>query len=264
MDVWGDLALKLDRVAFARRVGMGEVDPWQERLLRSRADRVLLNASRQAGKSSVSAVVGLHRAVFFPGSLVLILAPALRQAQELFLKVKGYYHSLHPEGADRNKDAPLKLSLELANGSRILTLPGTEKTIRGFSDADLILVDEASRIEDALAPAIRPMLAVSGGSLYMMSTPAGKRGVFYESWKDGGPEWERYEVPATDVPRISPKFLKAELKALGPYLFEQEYMCVFHEIAGAVFSEQVIKDIFTDDVAPLFPDARPMTEDDAA
>jgi hypothetical protein len=50
-------------------------------------------------------------------------------------------------------------------------LPGTEATIRGFSAVSLLLVDEAARCSDELYLAIRPMLAVSDGTLWLMSTP---------------------------------------------------------------------------------------------
>jgi hypothetical protein len=59
-------------------------------------------------------------------------------------------------------------------------LPGTQKSIRGFSGAALLIVDEAARVDDALYYAVKPMLAVSGGSLLMLSTPYGRRGVFFE------------------------------------------------------------------------------------
>ena len=87
------LRLALDRVAFARALGL-EPDPWQEALLRSSSDRVLLNCSRQSGKSTMTAVIALHRALYHPGSLILCLAPALRQSQELFGKVLGFYRDL--------------------------------------------------------------------------------------------------------------------------------------------------------------------------
>jgi phage terminase large subunit-like protein len=167
-----DIRCALDRVAFAERLGI-VLDSWQADLLRSEADRVLLNCSRQSGKSTMSALIALHRALYLPGSLVLCLAPALRQSQELFGKIANFYRDL-----DRPV-SPLgerKLSLELENGSRIITLPGSEKTIRGFSDAALLIMDEASRVEDELYFAVRPMLAVSGGALMMLSTPHGKRG----------------------------------------------------------------------------------------
>src|SRR5215217_6948653 len=151
-------------------------------------------------------MIALHKALRHPSSLILCLAPSLRQSQELFGKVAGFYRDV-----DRPvlPQAERKLSLELKNGSRIVTLPGTEKTIRGFSGASLLVVDEAARVEDGLYYAVRPMLAVSGGALLMLSTPAGKRGAFYEEWAFGE-GWERYEVKATEVPRISAEFLEAE------------------------------------------------------
>src|SRR5215216_5329910 len=225
-----DLRLALDRVAFARSLGV-EPDSWQERLLRSGSDRVLLNCCRQSGKSTMSALIALHRALYHPGSLVLCLAPALRQSQELFAKVSGYYRQLeNPARADADR----KLSLELANGSRIVTLPGTEKTIRGFSGASLLIVDEAARVEDELYFAVRPMLAVSGGSLLMLSTPYGQRGVFYEAWTNGQ-GWDRYTVTAEECPRISPEFLAEERLALPERAYRQEYECSFEAVEGAVF-----------------------------
>ena len=61
-------------------------------------------------------------------------------------------------------------------------LPGQEKTIRGFSGVTLIIEDEASRVDDTLYRAVRPMLAVSGGRLILMSTPYGQTGHFFEEW----------------------------------------------------------------------------------
>src|SRR5687768_7063805 len=187
-----DLRLALDRVAFAEKLGVVP-DGWQEDLLRSSADRVLLNCSRQSGKSTMSGVIALHKALYHPRSLILCLAPALRQSQELFGKIAGFYRDLGRPVAPQGER---KLSLELENGSRIVTLPGSEKTVRGFSGAALLILDEASRVSDELYYAVRPMLAVSGGSLMMLTTPYGKRGVFYEEWTSGaGHGWERYEVP---------------------------------------------------------------------
>ena len=130
-----------DRLEFARSLGIVP-DSWQERLLRSDAPRVLLNCARQSGKSTMAGILALHKALIKRGSLILILAPAERQAKELFSKVAAAYQALgHVIPADSYR----KMGMELANGSRIEALPGTEKTIRGFSGVDLLLVDEASR-----------------------------------------------------------------------------------------------------------------------
>ena len=242
-----DLKLALDRVAFARVLGL-EPDGWQEELLRSTSDRVLLNCSRQSGKSTMVAIIALHRALYHPNSLILCLAPALRQSQELFAKVLSFYRDL---GKPVPAHAENKLSLELENSSRIMTLPGTEKTIRGFSGAALIILDEAAQVDDGLYFAVKPMLAVSGGVLMMLSTPYGKRGVFFEVW-EGGLQWERYEVPASQCPRISQEFLEEERASLPPFIFRQEYQCSFEETDDQVFTTDMIDRAVTDEVKPLF------------
>ncbi len=242
-----DLVLGLDRIRFAEELGISP-DPWQRDLLRGTAKRVLLNITRQGGKSTTAAVIALHRALYYPQSLVLVLAPALRQSQELFGKIAGFYRTL---GRPVPAQAERRLSLELENGSRIVTLPGTEKTIRGFSGAALLVVDEAARVDDALYFSVRPMLAVSGGTLLMMSTPFGKRGAFYAEWSRGS-GWERYEVPATEVPRISAEFLEEERRNMpGPW-FQQEYMCKFLATSDQVFAHDDVMAALDDRVKPLF------------
>jgi hypothetical protein len=242
-----DLRLALDRVAFARTLGL-EPDRWQERLLRSGSDRVLLNCCRQSGKSTMTGLIALHRALYHPGSLILCLAPALRQSQELFGKVLSFYRDL---GRPVLPQAERKLSLELENDSRIVTLPGSEKTIRGFSGAALLILDEAARVADELYFAVRPMLAVSGGALIMLSTPYGKRGVFYEEWT-GGHGWERYEVPATQCLRISEEFLEEERRVLPSWVYRQEYECSFEETEDQVFTTEMVEQAVTPEVTPLF------------
>jgi hypothetical protein len=234
-------------VEFARAVGI-EPDPWQLRLLHSEAPRILLNCSRQSGKSTMAGLLALHRALLVRDSLVLILAPAERQAKELFSKVAEAYRTLgHPLEAESYR----KLGVELKNRSRIEALPGTEKTVRGFSGADLLIVDEAARVDDGLYYAVRPMLAVSGGRLMMLSTPFGRRGVFYEEWTDGE-GWERYEVPAAECPRIPESFLEEERAALGPWWYAQEYECRFMDVNEQVFPTEAIERAMSSEVKPLF------------
>ena len=242
-----DLRMAYDRAAFARSLGI-EPDDWQRALLRSGSERVLLNCCRQSGKSTTTGVIALHRALNRPGSLVLILAPAERQAKETFDKVAQAYHRL---GHSVAPDSYRKLGMKLANGSRIEALPGSEKTIRGFSGVDLLVLDEAARVEDGLYFAVRPMLAVSGGALIMLSTPAGRRGVFFEEWTEGA-GWERYEVPAEECPRISEAFLEEERRSLPRRVFDQEYRCVFTETEDAVFSVEDVAGALDPSVTPLF------------
>jgi len=241
----GDLALALDPVLLARRAGL-DPDPWQADVLRSTAPRRLLNCSRQSGKSTVAAIRAVHAALYEPGSLVLLLSPALRQSQELFRKCLDVYRALdHPEPPE----AESVLRLELANGSRVVALPGKEGTIRGYSGVRRLIVDEASRVPDDLYRSVRPMLAVSGGDPDAMSTPFGTRGWWYEAWRSDEP-WQRVEVPATQCPRISAAFLAEERRTLGAWWYAQEYECRFMDAADAVFRAADIQAAFTPDAPP--------------
>jgi hypothetical protein len=223
-------------------------DPWQARCLRSDAPRRLLLASRQAGKSLAAAGLALKAALLEAPALVLILSPTLRQSGEFFRdKFLRLWHALGRPGAGR---APTQLTLEMDNGSRVVSLPENEAGIRGYSGVRLLVIDEASRVDDALYYAVRPMLSVSGGRLAALSTPFGRRGWFYEQW-ERGEGWERYRVTAAECPRISAGFLAAERRDLGPRWFAQEYGCSFEDVVGALIAQADIDAALGAGVEPL-------------
>jgi hypothetical protein len=224
---------RLDGVPFARACGM-EPDPWQAQLLESDARQILLNCSRQAGKSTSVSLLALHTALYVPRSLTLLLAPSERQSKELFGKVRDHARELGISEHDLSQDTALEMSI--AGGGRVVALPGAnDANVRGYSAPNLILVDEAARVPDTLYYAIRPMLATSGGRLVLLSSPFGRRGFFYDEWMSGG-AWQRFEVPATMVPRIPPAFLEEERRSLGELWYSQEYCNVFIDPESALFS----------------------------
>jgi hypothetical protein len=167
----------LDAVEFARAAGI-EPDPWQARVLRSHASRLLLNASRQSGKSTIVGTLACHTALYQPGSLTLMVSPTQRQSGELFRKALAVYRAL---GRPVDAQAESALQLELENGSRIVALPGREDTIRSYSGVRLLLIDEASRVKTESYMSVRPMLATSQGRLITLSSPFGSRGWWYDT-----------------------------------------------------------------------------------
>jgi hypothetical protein len=143
------------------------------------------------------------------------------------------------------------LRMELSNGSRIIALPGKEATLRGFSGVSLLIVDEASRVPDELYQAIRPMLAVSGGRIVLLSTPFGKRGFFYSEWTDGV-DWRKVKITADQCPRINAEWLERERQMIGDWWYQQEYFCEFVETNDQVFSYDDIQAALDSSIEPLF------------
>jgi hypothetical protein len=247
-----DEAYRLDPVLWAAEtLELEQPDPWQVKALRSPAKKSIWNIHRQAGKSSIAALKALHRNIYKPGSLVLMVSPSLRQSSELFRKWTVLYDQL-PDPPGFKEET--KLSVELETGSRCVSLPGNEATVRGFSAVDLVIEDEAARVADDYHYAIKPMLAVSGGDIILMSTPFGKRGHFFHIFEEAGPGWLKIKVPATECPRISKEFLEEERRSMPEAWFNAEYMCEFTESIDSVFSYQQITNAIDEDVEPLLFD----------
>lgn len=239
------LAIALDPALIASACAL-TADPWQAALLRSTERQVILCCTRQAGKSTVTALLAVWTALFKPG-LILLVSPSQRQSGELFRKIKDYLRATGETAAEESA-----LRLELANGARIVSLPGTGDTIRGYSKPQLVIVDEAAFVEDSLLAAVRPMLAVSRGRLVLLSTPFGQRGSFYEAWEHGGTDWQRFKITAHECPRIDSAWLESERRQLGDYFFRSEYLCEFLGTLDSVFRVEDVQRAFTTNVKPLF------------
>jgi hypothetical protein len=233
-----------DAAEWARRKLGFDADATQAATLRSESKRVVLNCTRQWGKSTVTAAKALHTATTQAGSLTLVVSPSGRQSGEFLRKASAFARRL---GIPDKGDGDNEISLALPNGSRIVGLPGKEETVRGFSAVALLLVDEAARVSDKIYRAVRPMLAVSNGSLWLMSTPFGKRGFFYETWEHGGPEWERVRATARECPRIPAAFLEEERATAGERSFRQEYLCEFEDSVSTLFDRAIVAQAFSEE-----------------
>jgi hypothetical protein len=234
-------------------------DPWQASFLCSTSKRESLLVTRQGGKSTVTAARVLREVLLHPRSDALVFCPTIRQSQEMLRKVCEQYDAL---GRPIAKVADTKTSLELANGSRVISLPDSHEGIVGFSAPRLIVIDEGARVSDELYKSVRPMLGVSRGSLLTLSTPFGNQGWFFDIWDDSAEgvtrrsklneKWRRTPVPADEVPRITPEFLEDERIELGERWFQQEFFLRFLDSIDAVFSQSVIHGARSDGIEPLF------------
>lgn len=243
----------MDPVRFAREMLHFEPDAVQQIVLDRTILRGMLNCTRQWGKSTMMAVKALHQAYCYPETLTLVLAPTERQSGLLVEKAMRFARRI---GLATKTDGLNKISMKLPNGSRIIGLPDKEKNIRGFDDVRLLLVDEAARVNEALYyEAANPMLNQREGAVWLLSTPNGKRGFFYDEWV--GPEkWKRVRVPATECPRHSKDFLEEQLRKMGSRRFRQEFLCEFVDDDDSLFAREVVERSIRKEIKPLLRDFR--------
>jgi hypothetical protein len=219
-----------DPFEFARSVGL-DPDPWQSEILASDHPRKILCCGRQTGKSTVGAVLAVHKALVNPGSTVLVISPGERQAKLLFSKALSLYRQAgYPLPARSER----RTGLELANGSIIEALPAVERTTRGYS-VDLLLIDEAAAVPDLDYHGILPALIATQGQQVLLSTPRGKRGFFFELWHSDD-DWQRVMVRSDEVSRISVADLEIFRSTMPEEFFRQEFYCEWLDTEGSLFS----------------------------
>lgn len=263
-----------------RQAGL-EPDPWQIRVATTPGDQLLL-CHRQAGKSTIVAALALADALATPGALILLVSRALRQSSELYRKVKHFYNQVHPMPLLKDTEH----EMELANGSRIISLPASAETIVGYSSVHRLIPDEAARIADPTYQALRPMLAMSGGTIVALSTPFGNRGWFCEAWhgssrteedldtatvnailadlgvtvaeesdaiRDTRPYgWTRTKLTALENTRLSKRFLANERRSIPELYFRQEWLCEFVDNGDNVFRYEDLAGMMSEAVTPLY------------
>ncbi len=255
---------QLSPSSWLKRLGFALFD-WQIHLFDSPAHRIVVNGARQAGKSTLVSGIPAHVAKAEPGSLSVILAATERQAVEDMEKVKAFIglDTTFPK-IKRDSDS----LLELANGSRVVVIPATEKGARGFSSPRIIILDEDSRIDDPVYQSgVRAMLTNNPqAQLLAISTPNGRRGHFARAFRSE--RWERYEIyapwriregklehhlrpdNADGIIRYpSPRHesieeMEEHLYEMGELMFRQEYLVEFVEPDDQVFGYDEIESIF--------------------
>jgi hypothetical protein len=217
-------------VEFAISLGI-EPDEWQVEVLASDHPRKILCCGRQTGKSTVAAILAIHKALTQPGSTVLVVAPGERQAKLLFSKALSLYRQAgYPLPAHSER----RTGLEISNGSVIEALPAVERTTRGYS-VDLLVVDEAAAVPDMDYHGILPALIATQGEQVLLSTPRGKRGFFHELWHSGD-DWQRVMVRSDEVGRIREEDLEVFRHTMPEQFFRQEFYCEWLDTEGSLFS----------------------------
>lgn len=211
---------------------------WQAGMLRESRDTLLLKG-RQVGATEVASALAIHTARTVAGSTSAIISPSQRQSSEVTVRARLGLWAL---GETLRQDSVSLL--RLANGSRIISLPGSARGIRGYS-CELVILDEASWLSSETVAAARPLTAATGGRLIIQSTPGSAVGPFYELATNPPEGWAFLTVKSDEVPTISAAFLERERREMAPDLYAQEYEAEFGRgAAGALFSVDAIDSLF--------------------
>ncbi|WP_050602974.1 terminase large subunit domain-containing protein [Ruegeria sp. 6PALISEP08] len=224
----------------AKALGL-ELDDWQAEIMEAEANRICVVASRQSGKSTVTAARAAYTARTNPGFRIVVVSPTFRQSSALRTKVVGCLQRAEVHHGQSREE------IRLLNGSSIIALPGDDPDkVRGAT-ADLVIIDECAFVKEDVAAAILPMLTSTGGDLIAVSTPNGPQGLFHELATDK--DAHVINVPAERIARFDEDTLSDLRTRLGPARASQELDCAFVVANRSVFDANALAAMFGDGVA---------------
>ena len=231
-----------DVVAFAEEKLEIKLDDWQKEYILHEGNTVI-RAARQSGKSFAESLRVALFALLNSKTTTLIIASVDRQSVELLEKVKSKIMLLAPQQISKT---PTFHKIILKNGSKVLAEPAgaTGYGLRGFT-IDKLVADEAHYIQDAVFVAVRPMLAITGGTLDLLSTPRGNEGFFYDCFEDDT-FWKKH-VRWEDCTRYAEGFIEQERKRMTKLEFSQEYDAEFVDALMQFYSKELIVSCFSED-----------------
>ena len=98
------------------------------------------------------------------------------------------------------------------------------------------------------------MLAATNGALWLLSTPQGPRGFFYDEWvakQSSTRTWLKISASAESSGRVTESFLNGERKRKTAEQFTNEFECAFASPHRNVFEEEWLERSFSAEV-PMF------------
>ena len=206
--------------------------------------------------------MGLFYAIWYENSTVLIISPTERQSQMVFRKMKQFLNKAKRGQFSKIVDGIIRETqhiLEWENGSIIHALPVTQEgaNIRGFT-SNFVIIDEGELIDDSAFSAINPMLATTGGKMWMVGTFKGVNNEFYRTWIDGKKKgFTVHTFPSRISPLITEEFLEGERGRLSTLEYQQEYEAKAIDEADTYFTIGEIENCQRDySPTPLHPSSK--------
>lgn len=159
------------------------LDKWQKEFLEYKGDK-LLCTGRRVGKTYIMARGAVDR-MLQKKTDVIIFSLTEEQSMIILAMAKQYVLQKDPKQLSKAKIDTNKKTLTLKNGSKMRSRPAgdTGDSGRGFG-ADIVMVDEASRMNKLFWISVLPIILMQAGEVWLASTPFGKKGYFWDSFNE--------------------------------------------------------------------------------
>lgn len=218
-----------------------KLDKWQQNVLDTKGN-LCLRSGRQVGKSFIIGIKAAQYALENPNKLIMVIAFTEKQANLLFSKILNNIVRIDKKAIAKPK--PTKHIIHLKNGSEIYCYAAgdTGFGIMGYT-IDLLIADEAAFINEEVWNSVTPALAITRGSIWLLSTPYLSEGYYYECFHND--TFKSFHQSAEDCPRRDDEFLAEKKRTLTRAQYAQMYLGEFVDGFHRIFSEDWINAVCT-------------------
>ena len=218
-----------------------KLDSWQKEVLKTKGN-MCLRSGRQVGKSTIIGIKAAKYALDNKDKLIMVISKTERQAGLLFNKILFNLSKIAHNEICTGKERPTKSLINLKNGSKIYCLPAgdTGFGIMGFT-IDLLIADEAAFIPEEVWNSVIPALAVTKGSIWLLSTPVVKEGYYYQCFQDS--TFTSFHTSTEDCPRADDEWLAHKKQQLTKAQYAQMYLGEFVDELRQFFPDKLIREV---------------------
>lgn len=238
---------------------MIELDDWQKEVDEYDGD-IILCTGRRVGKTYILAKKAIDLMVRKERTNIVMISLTEDQAMIIMIMALNYAKEVCPSSIGKGKDKPTLRSLMINKGKMIIRPVSNGDGVRGF-EGGVLIIDEASRMPKNFWIGAKPILLTCNGKIWLGSTPFGKKGYFWERYKDAVIKKNkdaRFKVfsisteEAMEKRKISSswseeqregafRILAEEKKEMSEKEFQQEFGGKFVDDLNSYFSEEIIK-----------------------
>lgn len=224
-----------------KKLVFSPLEPWQEDVYnqvhnaRGSGKIFVVKSRRQIGKSTLAAILLIEFAVK-QKCVSVVVEPTQNQSRRMYKQITDM---LSTSGLIVSANSQL-LTIELWNGSEILFKSAEQRdALRGFSVSGLLVIDEASFIQENIFEILYPTCDANNAPMLIISTPLFCSGEFYNLYSRGGDgrivsfNWSEYDTSKY----LSKEKLEYYRSTLSTLKFRSEYLGEFITEGSYVFGD---------------------------
>ncbi len=236
----------LSVAAFSERILGVKLWDHQRQVAEETAFITVCAAARRTGKTECDEIMAMHTAFSYRNCKVVILSSGQDAARRL---TESIGQRLNANSLTRGSTIDdFATRVRLSNGSEIISLPASQKQVRGFGkNVRLVILDEAGFMPGELWQAASYIALdekAHGSRIVLSGTPWGPADHFfrkaYQAGLDGDPDYRTFHWPASVNPRLDHTYLERQRERVSPSEYAAEVLGEWSDAVGALIPRELL------------------------